>query len=94
MCTSLVINHNLKLLLLEVGLLSLQSGSALTILVEADSQTRIILVPSFAKTGMVVLLCLETLECRTIGFEVPSWVGEMNGYTRLEEDDEGDVKME
>ncbi|CAD6578096.1 MAG: hypothetical protein TREMPRED_002110 [Tremellales sp. Tagirdzhanova-0007] len=41
---------------------------------ETDSPTRIILVPSFAKTGLVVLLCLETLECKTVGFEVPTWV--------------------
>ncbi|KAK4687131.1 DNA polymerase delta subunit 2, partial [Tremellales sp. Uapishka_1] len=38
--------------------------------------TRIVLIPSFAETGIVVLLCLETLECKTVGFEIPTWVGE------------------
>lgn len=50
---------------------------------DADSPTRIILVPSFAKTGVVVLVCLETLETKTVGFEAPGWKGEaidqMNG---------------
>ena len=54
---------------------------------DADSPTRIILVPSFAKTGQVVLLCLETLECRTVDFEVPAWSGEVNGV-KHEGDDE------
>ena len=60
--------------------------------VEPESPTRIILVPSFAKTGIVVLLCLETLECKTVGFEVPDWIGEMNGHREDEKD--GDVVME
>jgi DNA polymerase delta subunit 2 len=33
-------------------------------------------VPSFAKTGVVVLVCLETLEVKTVGFEAPGWKGE------------------
>jgi len=61
-------------------------------IIEPDSPTRIILIPSFAKTGVVVLLCLETLECKTVGFEVPSWIGEMNGHG--EDDGDGDVKIE
>lgn len=48
------------------------------------------LIPSFAKTGQVVLLCLETLECKSIGFEVPSWEGE----APAEGDGDEDVKME
>ncbi|RXK39940.1 DNA polymerase delta subunit 2 [Tremella mesenterica] len=48
-----------------------------TVIVGDDSPTRIILVPGFVKTGQVVLLCLETLECKTVEFEVPTWVGEM-----------------
>lgn len=41
-----------------------------------EDPTRIILVPSFAKTGVVVLVCLETLEVKTVGFEAPGWKGE------------------
>ncbi len=32
--------------------------------------------PVVRQDGQVVLLCLETLECKSIGFEVPSWDGE------------------
>ncbi|WOO81490.1 DNA polymerase delta small subunit [Vanrija pseudolonga] len=39
--------------------------------------TRIILLPSFAETGTVALVCLETLEVKTIAFEVPSWAGDV-----------------
>ncbi|ORY25755.1 DNA polymerase alpha/epsilon subunit B-domain-containing protein [Naematelia encephala] len=50
-----------------------------TILVgDPGSQTRIILLPSFATTGQMCLLCLETLEVKIVGFEVPSWDGEVN----------------
>jgi DNA polymerase delta subunit 2 len=45
------------------------------------------MVPSFAKTGQAVLLCLETLECKTVEFEVPLWDGET-------ENREEDVAME
>lgn len=56
-------------------------------MIDEDAPTRLILVPSFVKTGLIVLVCLETLECRTVGFEIPSWAGESNGKT------EGDVEM-
>jgi hypothetical protein len=77
-------------------------GRKLTGMTEADSPTRIILVPSFAQTGIVVLLCLETLECRTVGFEVPDWVGSVAGEGGREEvkgaeaeaDGGPDVKMQ
>lgn len=39
--------------------------------------TRIILLPSFAETGTVAFVCLETLEVKTIAFEVPSWAGDV-----------------
>ncbi|KAL7422155.1 DNA polymerase delta small subunit Cdc1 [Cryptotrichosporon argae] len=39
-------------------------------------KTRIVMLPSFAETGLVALVCLETLECRTINFEVPAWIGD------------------
>ena len=42
-------------------------------IVDTDHPTRLVLVPSFIKTGVVALVCLETLEVRTIGFEAPSW---------------------
>jgi DNA polymerase delta subunit 2 len=61
---------------------------------DADAPTRIILLPSFAKTGQVALLCLETLECKTVEFEVPTWVGEANGHGVGGMKEEGDVKME
>ncbi|ORX39674.1 DNA polymerase alpha/epsilon subunit B-domain-containing protein [Kockovaella imperatae] len=61
-----------------------------TTVVGDDSPTRIILVPSFAKTGQIVVCCLETLETKTIGFEVPDWEGE----TKTNGDLEVDVKME
>ncbi|WRT66895.1 uncharacterized protein IL334_003859 [Kwoniella shivajii] len=55
---------------------------------DPDSPTRIILLPSFAQTGVLALICLETLECKTINFEVPAWIGdEVNG-------EEEDIKME
>ena len=57
------------------------------------------LLPSFAKTGTLALVCLETLECKTVEFEVPVWAGEVNGngvngnVVSKDEMDE-DVKME
>ncbi|WVQ78160.1 hypothetical protein IAT38_000241 [Cryptococcus sp. DSM 104549] len=54
----------------------------------SDAPTRIVLLPSFAKTGTVALVCLETMECKTINFEVPSWVGEKSAAK------EEDVEME
>jgi hypothetical protein len=36
------------------------------------------------------LVCLETLECKTVEFEVPVWAGEVNGVKEEGED----VKME
>jgi DNA polymerase delta subunit 2 len=68
--------------------------------VEADttdpsSPTRIVLLPSFAQTGTLALVCLETLECKTVEFEVPVWEGEVNGHVKDEIDGEdGDVKIE
>jgi DNA polymerase delta subunit 2 len=47
------------------------------------------MIPSFAKTGQVALVCLETLECKMVGFEVPGWIGDSR-----EEGEEEDVKME
>jgi DNA polymerase delta subunit 2 len=41
----------------------------------SDDPTRIVLLPSFATTGTVALVCLETLEVRTVEFEVPEWEG-------------------
>jgi hypothetical protein len=35
---------------------------------------------------------LETLECKTVEFEVPVWIGETNGHVK--DEDEEDVKME
>jgi hypothetical protein len=37
---------------------------------------------------------LETLECKTVEFEVPTWVGEANGHGVGGMKEEGDVKME
>ncbi|WVQ70346.1 uncharacterized protein L199_008573 [Kwoniella botswanensis] len=54
---------------------------------DSDTPTRIILLPSFAQTGVLALVCLETLECKTINFEVPTWIGD-------EVKNEEDVKME
>ncbi|WVR04983.1 hypothetical protein IAU60_001995 [Kwoniella sp. DSM 27419] len=54
---------------------------------EPESPTRIVLLPSFAATGTLALVCLETLECKTINFEVPTWVGEESAEAE-------DVKME
>jgi len=54
-----------------------------------------VLLPSFAQTGTLALVCLETLECKTVEFEVPVWAGEINGHVKEEVDGEGaDVKME
>lgn len=58
---------------------------------DPDDPTRIVLVPSFVKTGTLALVCLETLECKTIEFEVPAWAGDLNGQASGEADD---VKME
>nr|XP_019043001.1 DNA polymerase delta subunit 2 [Kwoniella bestiolae CBS 10118]OCF21931.1 DNA polymerase delta subunit 2 [Kwoniella bestiolae CBS 10118] len=55
---------------------------------DPDSPTRIILLPSFAQTGVLSLVCLETLECKTINFEVPAWIGDEV------KDEVEDVKME
>lgn len=63
----------------------------LTVDADDSDPTRIVLLPSFAKTGTLALVCLETLECKTVEFEVPVWGGQTNG-THKEED--GDVKME
>ncbi|CAK9780848.1 unnamed protein product [Cutaneotrichosporon oleaginosum] len=41
-----------------------------------DGTTRLVLLPSFAQTGTVALVCLETLEVQTVTFEVPQWVGD------------------
>lgn len=46
-----------------------------TCVVGGDEQTRIVLLPSFATTGTVALVCLETLEIKTVEFEVPQWAG-------------------
>lgn len=51
-------------------------------------ETRIVLVPSFTKTGQVALVCLETLECKMLELEVPVWEGDMNG--EADGDEEGD----
>ncbi len=47
-----------------------------TDLVGEDEQTRLILLPSFAQTGTLALVCLETLEVKTVTFEVPQWAGD------------------
>jgi len=60
-------------------------------LVDENDQTRIVLLPSFAETGTLALVCLETLECKTVEFEVPVWAGEINGHVKEEGED---VKME
>lgn len=48
-----------------------------TTLVGEEEHTRIILLPSFATTGTVALVCLETLEVKTVEFEVPTWPGDV-----------------
>ncbi|GMK55458.1 hypothetical protein CspeluHIS016_0205140 [Cutaneotrichosporon spelunceum] len=48
-----------------------------TELVGDDDPTRVILLPSFAETGTVALVCLETLEVKTVTFEVPQWAGDV-----------------
>ncbi|TYJ55337.1 hypothetical protein B9479_003951 [Cryptococcus floricola] len=50
-----------------------------TTVVGDDDPTRIILLPSFAKTGTLALVCLETGECKTLEFEVPQWAGQTAG---------------
>jgi DNA polymerase delta subunit 2 len=60
----------------------------LIIIPDTGEETRIIMVPSFVQTGQIVLVCLETLECKTVGFEVPLWAGdavEENGEAMEEE---------
>lgn len=48
-----------------------------TDVVDDDGEpTRIILLPSFAQTGTIALVCLETLEVKTVTFEVPHWEGD------------------
>lgn len=88
MSTLSAISPNSRLQSSEVSpFLSLKVGTQLTELDDA-APTRIVLIPSFAKTGQVVLLCLETLECKAVGFEVPSWDGDEAVKP------ETDVKME
>lgn len=48
-----------------------------TALVGDEDKTRIVMLPSFAATGTVALVCLETLEVKTVAFEVPPWIGEV-----------------
>lgn len=48
-----------------------------TALVGDEEKTRIVMLPSFAATGTVALVCLETMEVKTTVFEVPAWAGEM-----------------
>ncbi|WWC69696.1 uncharacterized protein I206_103639 [Kwoniella pini CBS 10737] len=57
---------------------------------DEDSPTRIVLLPSFAQTGVLALVCLETLECKTINFEVPTWIGDEN----VKNENGDDVEME
>jgi hypothetical protein len=37
---------------------------------------------------MIALVCLETLECKTVGFEIPTWAGDANGVKEEDEDAE------
>lgn len=48
-----------------------------TAIVGGDDPTRIVLLPNFATTGTVALVCLETLEIKTVNFEVPAWIGDV-----------------
>jgi len=57
---------------------------------DEDAPTRIVLIPSFVKTGLIALVCLETLECKTVGFEIPTWAGD----ARDVKDEEADVEMD
>jgi DNA polymerase delta subunit 2 len=64
-------------------------------MIDPSDPTRIVLLPSFAQTGTLALVCLETLECRTVEFEVPVWEGEVNGHVKGETNGDGaDIKME
>ncbi|WWC85235.1 uncharacterized protein L201_000096 [Kwoniella dendrophila CBS 6074] len=57
---------------------------------DPESPTRIVLLPSFAQTGVLALVCLETLECKTINFEVPTWIGDdlVKNENGAEDDDQ------
>lgn len=57
---------------------------------DEDAPTRIVLIPSFVKTGLIALVCLETLECKTVGFEIPTWAGDARDFR----DEEADVEMD
>ncbi|WVO17005.1 hypothetical protein L204_104691 [Cryptococcus depauperatus] len=48
-----------------------------TLVGDNDDPTRLILLPSFAQTGTLALVCLETLECKVLSFEVPTWAGDL-----------------
>lgn len=41
-----------------------------------DQPTRIILLPKFSQSGTLVLVHTETLEVRTIEFDIPAWKGD------------------
>lgn len=43
---------------------------------DSDSPTRIVMLPSFSETGTIALVCLETLQCKTVTIEAPVWAGE------------------
>lgn len=55
-----------------------------TALVGDEDKTRIVMLPSFAATGTVALVCLETLEVKTVSFEVPPWIGEVKAEVKEE----------
>lgn len=55
-----------------------------TALVGNEDKTRIVMLPSFAATGTVALVCLETLEVKTVAFEVPPWIGEVKTEVKEE----------
>lgn len=63
----------------DIYLIGNQPEFETAIVGDDDAQTRIVMLPSFVKSGLIALVCLETLECKTIGFEIPTWMGEMNG---------------
>lgn len=44
---------------------------------DKDEPTRIILLPAFSETGTVAMVCLETLEVKTVTIETPVWAGEV-----------------
>ena len=58
--------------------------------VDEDAPTRIVLLPSFVETGMIALVCLETLECKTVGFEIPTWAGDASNVKEEGQDDDMD----